>query len=52
MCRVFKGIGAGSARLLSHSKETERAGREKDGNAPRPTTEITKNKVVRDKERK
>jgi hypothetical protein len=47
---VFKRIGAGSARLLSHSKETEHAGREKDDDTPRPTTDVAKDKVVRDKE--
>ena len=46
MCRVFKGIGAGSVRLLSHSKEEERAGREKDDDTQRPTTDITKTRSL------
>ena len=47
---VFRRICAGFTRLLSRSEEVESAG-EKDGGSLKPTTDITKDKVVGDEEK-
>lgn len=46
---VFRRIGAGFSRLLSRSEKVEPgAGKEKDDDSPKPTTDVTKGKVVED----
>ena len=48
---VFRRICAGFTRLLSRSEEVESAGKERDGDSLKPTTDITKDKVVGDEEK-
>jgi len=48
---VFRRICAGFARLFPPSKEVESVGKEKDGDSLKPTTDVTKDKVVGDGEK-
>ena len=47
---IFRRIGAGLSRLFSRSKEAETT-LEKGGDLQKPTTEVTKAKVVEDEEK-